>query len=305
MAWTDLTFRTGETLSAQQLNQLQANFNALTQGAAGAPKIQRNSINYSVYIASMHSNGEQRVPMPSNCIASVPLHRLIWPTGRRPRFDRNLNINAGALAPISPDKNQLSWMLSIRNYTNLWVEVRTWYLPASPPYDLGYGEIPLFLYLKLNRSGEILASWIAQDPPWPTPASTGIHTSTSGAPTKTFQRMKLSLDQAQREGRLAEYFQQLRDPNSREPVELTTEMKNEGMQEVPHPFISGLKADETVVLLYPQCSTCHDFCALLQEDSNEAMDLLYKGHLQLDNTPQNVKTPPGVLTVSGRWKLTP
>lgn len=40
MAWTELTFSFGSTLDAAKMNQLQANFTAITAGDAGAPKFQ-------------------------------------------------------------------------------------------------------------------------------------------------------------------------------------------------------------------------------------------------------------------------
>jgi len=42
--WTDLTFSYLEILSHTKMNQMDANFDALTEGVAGAPKIQTAAI---------------------------------------------------------------------------------------------------------------------------------------------------------------------------------------------------------------------------------------------------------------------
>jgi hypothetical protein len=43
-SWTDLTFSYLEILSHTKMNQLDANFDALAEGASGAPKIQTAAI---------------------------------------------------------------------------------------------------------------------------------------------------------------------------------------------------------------------------------------------------------------------
>ena len=40
------------------------------------------------------------------------------------------------------------------------------YILASPPYDLGDGEIPLFICVAVNSNGEIVGSCMAPDPIW-------------------------------------------------------------------------------------------------------------------------------------------
>ena len=41
-----------------------------------------------------------------------------------------------------------------------------YYIPASPPYDMGDGDIPLFLYADLDVNGKVIGFGHAPDPPW-------------------------------------------------------------------------------------------------------------------------------------------
>jgi len=48
MAWTSLTFSFGAVLTSTQMNQLQANFSAVANGDAGAPRVKGAGLSKSV-----------------------------------------------------------------------------------------------------------------------------------------------------------------------------------------------------------------------------------------------------------------
>lgn len=44
--------------------------------------------------------------------------------------------------------------------------VRLYYINSSPPYDLGDGDIPLFIYVEIDPSGNIISMSISPEAPW-------------------------------------------------------------------------------------------------------------------------------------------
>ena len=48
------------------------------------------------------------------------------------------------------------------------------YIQASPPYDLGDGEVPLFVFARVDGGGKIISTYVAQDPPWANNGPTNI-----------------------------------------------------------------------------------------------------------------------------------
>src|SRR3990167_709514 len=48
------------------------------------------------------------------------------------------------------------------------------YVQASPPYNLGDGDVPLFVFVVVNSLGKIESTYVAQDPPWANNGPTNI-----------------------------------------------------------------------------------------------------------------------------------
>lgn len=46
------------------------------------------------------------------------------------------------------------------------VFLRVRYISSSPPYDFGDGIVGRFVYAEVDKNGEVVASWNADDPPW-------------------------------------------------------------------------------------------------------------------------------------------
>lgn len=49
---------------------------------------------------------------------------------------------------------------------NIGINSDVTYVQASPPYDLGDGEIPLFVFVKLDADGKMSQLSASIDPPW-------------------------------------------------------------------------------------------------------------------------------------------
>lgn len=174
------------------------------------------------------------------------------------------------------------------------------YVQASPPYDLGDGEIPLFAFLAVGGGGDVVHAWFAEDPPWanngPTNARAEYYRGREG-----FQRVpdlsawtKRQLDDMPWE----DYAQLLREAPMVERA-VTQSVKNADMPLIPHGFagdLSGL----TVVMIDPVSEFCAALSAL-HRDGEALHSLFLSGDVIVDNTPLKRAAPPGVMPVRARF----
>jgi len=175
------------------------------------------------------------------------------------------------------------------------------YMLGSPPYDLGDGEIPLFVFAMVDRSGKVLATYSAIDPPWAHNGPTSIRWQFEDRAGKRYrlQRPKLNraalLNPARREAELARFT------GEPEVVEITQAVKQADMPLIPHPFVGNDLSDKTIVLLDP-VSALAERLLRLHEEGEGIGGLLHDDYLRMDNVPLKRAGPHGVLAVAGRWK---
>ena len=171
------------------------------------------------------------------------------------------------------------------------------YIQACPPYDLGNGEIPIFIFVVLNPDGSIHAIDIAPDPPWANNGPTDIRPHFVDKGVEKQRILRLPSDKA-----TPEFIEALRNPVYDE-IEITQELKQADMPLIPHPFLGHDLKGKKVVLLEPT----GDICAALfelHEHNGGISELLYDGHLIIGNDPLDINAPPGVMPVSLKWKNT-
>jgi hypothetical protein len=180
------------------------------------------------------------------------------------------------------------------------------YVQASPPYDLGDGVVPTFVFAMLDASGKVLATYAAADPPWANNGPTNIRADGYDRQGRAFQlrrvtAIKLS-DVRADPSRLDEYLAELAAKKP-QPVLLTPEMKNADMGQIPHPFLGNDLTGRTVVMLDPCCPMMSKLAAL-SADGESVAELLSGGYVRLDNSPLERRMPPGVVAVTPQWRLT-
>lgn len=174
------------------------------------------------------------------------------------------------------------------------------YFQASPPYDLGDGEIPLFVFAALGAGGEILGTYVAQDPPWANNGPTNVRPDyyRNG---RGYQRVKqAALDRAMLRdpATRAEYLAALRGGKVIER-EVTQAIKQADMALVPHPF-EGIPGMVKVALLDPVSALALDLREI-QASGDDVSEILH-GYISLDNVPiARRATPPGVIALAGSW----
>jgi hypothetical protein len=177
------------------------------------------------------------------------------------------------------------------------------YVQASPPYNLGDGEVPLFVFALADALGKIIATYVAADPPWANNGPTNIRADFFDKIGRGFrvERPKVArgllLNPATRGAALAA----LDAPH--QIIEITQAMKQADMPLIPHPFQCNDLTGLTVVLLDPVSALTERLLRL--HDGGESIGgLLYEDHLRLDNAPLVRAGPAGVMPVAPRWKLT-
>ena len=128
------------------------------------------------------------------------------------------------------------------------------YVTASPPYDLGDGEVPLFIFVIIdNSTGDIVGVDIAADPPWANNGPTDIRAQRIDIETgKKFRTVRTSPITISDIKSGAATIQDLLDSNMVETeVEITAAFKNSDMNLVPHPWGNTDMTGKTLALMDP------------------------------------------------------
>jgi hypothetical protein len=187
---------------------------------------------------------------------------------------------------------------------SLTLTLRQRYVQASPPYDLGNGEIPLFIFAHMRADGSIGGLYIAEDPPWANNGPTSIRPDYVDPRTgKKYQRRRqcaLSIADV-KAGRcdMADLIAARREAAT-ELVEITQAVKQADMHLHPHSWAVEPTEGE-IVLLDPCCGTT----ALLHELQSEGEDvaaLILDGYLAISPDACGAKAPPRTRAVRYRMK---
>jgi len=196
------------------------------------------------------------------------------------------------------------------------------YIQASPPYNLGDGDIPLFIYALVNKSsGIILGTSSAKDPHW---AYHGSHNITPDRISGTGKKYKnvpqfvfdnFDINSAIKSGDdllRKTALDYLHNKNISE-IELTDDYKNQDMNQAAHPFVDDarlISGEAVVVLIDPVSPMVIDLYELHKqtEHSTEMNDhipsLLHDEYIKLDNSALKRSMPDGVIAVAASWKTT-
>lgn len=159
------------------------------------------------------------------------------------------------------------------------------YINSSPPYDLGDGDVPLFVFALVNSAGEVESTYAADVPPWAYNGPTRVTADRIAADGRKFQNRRF-IDPAT--GDLI-----------RDEIEITHELKNADMELIPHPFGGNDLAGKTIVLLDPvETLDLLD----LHEMGESIADMLYGRHLVVDSDRIKRAAPAGVQPSAVKWK---
>jgi hypothetical protein len=238
-----------------------------------------------------------------------------WPT-----IAESSNADSNLVAPVSPVDAagvvvgailgvSLLNRFHIGITNSVTATVRQRYVQASPPYDLGDGEVPLFVFMLINKTtGKPEHIWLAPDPPWANNGPTSIRADVmiNGVPHKLVKTTVMPLDEARTDpAKMKEYLAQLKEAVP-QPLEITQALKQADMGLIPHPFIGMDLSGHALVMVDPVSRLCQD----LEEgrssiEGGSVADLFYMDYMRMENKPLSRATPPGVIAVAASWKRTP
>lgn len=277
MSWTDVSFPYASTLTAAKLNQLQANFAAITSAASGAPSIVTAAIEPGAiriyHLSEAQASGS--VVVAGNGESTYTL------TGGTYSWWTMSSTGSGGFSFKSG--NQAAGVVGLGN--NDFVNSQTFYvdenyIQASPPYNLGNGDIPLFVFLTLNNNGEVADIVVAADPPWAHNGPTSI------------------IPERQSAGRAYRHYVV---NGSLVELEITQEIKNKDMSLHPHPFDRTRKGVK-VLMLDPFGKLVQRLVDVLQEShARESRNILLK-YVKFSAMSSDFITPPGVSAIAGVLK---
>ena len=175
------------------------------------------------------------------------------------------------------------------------------YVQASPPYDLGDGEIHGFIYILVEQgSGKVCGVYSAEEPPWIYNGPTRIvphRIDPMGRKFMAIKRKTITLDDV-KYGRatLAEFY---RSPIKEDEIQITQAIYHADMPLIPHPFASLDASRQIAVLLDPM----HELIRHLLGEQQAGADihsLIYDGHIRFDNVALRRSALPGVMQVALR-----
>lgn len=174
------------------------------------------------------------------------------------------------------------------------------YVQASPPYT----HSPLYVFLQVDPSGNILSTSIAEDPPWAYHGPTiimpeyyrngvgyRINKTLNGKPFR----------QALKDSDIFEKWKNGDLEMESVEQEITLDYKDSDRDIIPHPFLPI--ANATVVLLEPSSKVIAKLYELLtQSNAGEVRSLLLNKKIRIDNQKLDISTlPREVMAVSARF----
>lgn len=262
-----------------------------------------DSVTQATIAASAVGQGELKTTTGSVSNATTTPTVLTLPGGTYGFYPQTQNSSAGADSDVVIVNN----LLTASYVTNITlsrpsagtVAAQQRYIQASPPYDLGNGAVPLFVFADI-AGGVIASTYVAEDPPWANNGPTDIRPDFTRngkaykrVPRTPIDRRKLN-DPAQRDA----FLEALRNPQF-DLVEVDQALKQADMPLIPHPFRTQ---HGTQVLLDPAGALAAQL-AELARGGESIGELLHDGYLNIDNTAMaGVNAPPGVLPVRANWK---
>jgi hypothetical protein len=181
------------------------------------------------------------------------------------------------------------------------------YITASPPYNLGHGDIPLFVMALVAGDGTLRGISVAPDPTWayhgPTNIAPEFYDET-GRPFRRYREVEgVPIAQAVKD--LATLQKMLAGQIEVQTVtrEITQEVKNADMNLFPHPWVGNNMTGLTAVMLDP-LSPLVDRLSLISSEAgaHEVRGIIEKGYLNLGNVRLSMNAPAGVMPVEANWR---
>ena len=287
------------------INLLYNNPIAITEKAAGAPVLANGYVVNAMMAGSAIKQGNLSTALQQNSgtVASGGGSVNITYTGGAYSMLAGWSSTPGNLSVNAIPSSSYLWGMNFYNGsgTNTPYKFQSRYITASPPYDLGDGEIPLFIYALIDSVGNIVAIDTAIDPAWANNGPTNIRPDFYSEAGVGFQKKCIITPEINNMSR-AERVAAIRSLPVMD-IEVTQAIKNADMDIVPHPYVgtdlAGLGL--TVILLDP-VSDCVRELAELRDAGDDIHQIINDGQLIIGNTPLPRSGPGGLMIPSVRWR---
>jgi len=303
------------------LNALRDNPIAITEKAAGAPVLAND---YIVQAMLKTSTSAQSASLPAGSVGSITLTGGTWSLVTAPSAGVLSYYYVGNLAAGK-------WGMRSGSGSASTIYIDSRYHSASPPYGTVDGEIPLFVYVHIEKgSGKILGVSVAPVPIWAYNGPTDIR---ADIQKKDGRSIKIVPQVIAEMGSVKEFRKQmktallagkrkivrdLRMRRRKDPMvelEMSLDYKNSDMNIAPHPWLEhdlnsrasrtgpngksfeGYGASE-IVLLDPQNTLdLYD----LHNDGENILKMVEDGTIKIDNTDLNRIVPAGMKAYGFRY----
>jgi len=181
------------------------------------------------------------------------------------------------------------------------------YIQACPPYDLGDGEIGLFIFAIMGSSGEIESFSVSPDPTWAYHGPTNIADAyyRDGKGYREVRQVESDIYNGiynisgiqKNTKKMLQYADRLMTDPIVE-MEITQKIKNRDKELHPHPWHRNDLDGKTVVMLDPVSDLSHKLLALHCAGFDIDRELIKPGNIVVDNTAIKRACPSCVMPVA-------
>jgi hypothetical protein len=208
-----------------------------------------------------------------------------------------------------------NWYFTITTNNSGAMYMRNRYVQASPPYDLGDGDIPLFLFAEIDTQGRVIKMSIAEDPVWANNGPTCCRASKYDAngvgyrARRDMSMIPFTLDEAVASGdvqMLRDYCAAMAEAKTIYE-EITQEIKHADMNLIPTPWgsVSSGVPNTTRILVDPVSDILQELKVMRKEhDLFDTPKLFSDGMLIIDSDQLSRNAPHGLPVHKIKWKNT-
>lgn len=184
------------------------------------------------------------------------------------------------------------------------------YISASPPYDLGDGNIPVFIYAKIeNGTGKLLGLSVADDPIWAYHGPTNIEAMRIDKKTRRKYRTEKVvkstgdlLSVALKNPVFLRDFLQRDIEVIEQEIEITKQFKNSDMNTHPHPWIYDQPGNYQVGLLSLLGPMAERLAEIGRQNGKAFVRQLIENEMLIDNQALNLRAPAGMAVYGLKFK---
>ena len=280
---------------------------AITEGASGAPQIQNGAIAAGAIHTAELSTGTNTSSTASTGGIQFTM------TGGMYVFSPQIKASNASYSSflysqsssVAVYTNSTSYVTAMAIYTSNAANTATayWrYINTSPPYDMGDGDIPLFVFAQIdNTTKDIISVSVAHDPVWVHNGPTNCMP--DGYDEKGGYQLIRNIPDELKLLRGLEKAQAIKSINH-EKVYLTQDKKHADMDLIPHPWAYGNDLSGSTIVMLDPVSDCVSDLAELYKNGEDINELIHDNYLNIGNTQLNRVTPAGVLIPTANWKKT-